>query len=426
MALDDQFHLYANSNDALPKHLQEPLYNALCQLNRQRGIYERERLRLTEAINSRQSMVEALEREIEAFESARKRIIGLEDAVWTQRNNYAATVSAIRRIPPEVVASIIHFAIKGRDGSLHQKERLFFAQIRSVCRLWRATSFSTPSLWRSVGLDIGEICYSNPQPNMKTYLSHHLTSWFLRAGDGEPITLIVYGPLPNTVTEIIDFFGDSKFNIGTLAFFASRGRHPHGLLPYYASAALIHSIRRPLPVKNLTFEFRSPPHSQPPFREITNLAYNFPNLSTLSVVESVPPTRTFPINFAHGNLVVLHLDKVVLAPTEMPLLLSDFPRLQKLHLQRCEAMGVGGMHASFIHQSLRHLVISNTVPEALLSGLTFPVLESVVVNGPPSRLPYETGDAFSQFLQRCGGRIDLLLSDDWPMLHVLNNNFTIQ
>jgi hypothetical protein len=155
MAPDPRLDLYANSNSPLPINLQEPLFQTLEQLRRRWGAYEREKLCLVEAIDSRQAMIEALKMEIDTFDSARKHISKREDDLSAQRQRFTATLSSIRRIPPEALASIIQFAIQGPDGATNRQERVVFSHIRSVCLLWRETSLSTPSLWRLESTGVG-------------------------------------------------------------------------------------------------------------------------------------------------------------------------------------------------------------------------------------------------------------------------------
>ncbi|KAH6906268.1 hypothetical protein BKA70DRAFT_1047983, partial [Coprinopsis sp. MPI-PUGE-AT-0042] len=66
-------------------------------------------------------------------------------------------LAPIRRVPPEIIASIISFVIEPRNLCVGYEERHSFIKVRLVCQLWRTTSFSTPSLWRTVELDMTEL-----------------------------------------------------------------------------------------------------------------------------------------------------------------------------------------------------------------------------------------------------------------------------
>ncbi|KAH6873535.1 hypothetical protein BKA70DRAFT_1241146 [Coprinopsis sp. MPI-PUGE-AT-0042] len=132
MVSDLQLHLYANSNASLPEKLHEPLHRFLSQLDVQWKTHESERTQVVEAIESHRSMIEAMELEIEGLSRVEARLAERQQVLGTRYRRYATTITAIRRMPPEVVATIIHFAVQGPYGSLHRKDRLFFAQLRSV------------------------------------------------------------------------------------------------------------------------------------------------------------------------------------------------------------------------------------------------------------------------------------------------------
>ncbi|KAH6873546.1 hypothetical protein BKA70DRAFT_1047835, partial [Coprinopsis sp. MPI-PUGE-AT-0042] len=67
--------------------------------------------------------------------------------ISTRMARYTAISSPLRRIPPEVIANIITFAISGIGGYADRLGRQNFQSLRAVCRLWRQTAFSTPHLW---------------------------------------------------------------------------------------------------------------------------------------------------------------------------------------------------------------------------------------------------------------------------------------
>ncbi|KAH6908955.1 hypothetical protein BKA70DRAFT_1479735 [Coprinopsis sp. MPI-PUGE-AT-0042] len=395
-----QLQLYANSNEPLPEKLHGTLHSFLNQLEVQWKAQERDRTRVVEAIESRHSMIEALELEIQGFSRFEIRLNEGQQALRTKYRRYATTTTSFRRMPPEVVATIIQFAVQGPYGSLHRKDRLFFAQIRSVCKLWRETSFSTHSLWRAVALDMGQIFTINPRLSMKAYISDHLGSWFRRGG---------------------------------ATFLASRIPHPYKPLPYGVTRCFSKSISRPLPVKILTIEFKGHSHHQPLSSEIIHLTQNFPNVSILSLVESISPLFSIPISFARANLFELHLTKpVVLSYKEMALLLPGVPRLRRLGLDQC----VGRRHAnmgtsSLTHASISTLTFTSTLPEACFEEFAFPSSKYVYIGGKPRSLRYHAneGRVFSQFLQRCGGPIDFYLDPGWPsqvVENILNSNTAIE
>ncbi|KAH6873537.1 hypothetical protein BKA70DRAFT_1352825 [Coprinopsis sp. MPI-PUGE-AT-0042] len=412
MVSDLQLHFYANSNEPLPEKLHGTLHSFLNQLDVQWKTHERDRLQVVEAIESRRSLIEALELEIEGLSRVEIRITEGQKSLRTKQRRYATTVTAYRQLPPEVVARIIQFAIQGPNGALSQKDRLFFAQLRSVCRLWRETSFSTPSLWRAVGLDLGQMYTLNPQMDIKAYISKNFTSWFSRAGKDAPMSILVCGPLSRTTSDIMDFRYEP--------------------LPYSGTRNLHRPISSPPPVKRLTIEFEPHSQSQPPSREVILLTHNFPNLSILSVIESIPPAFPFPLQFVHESLARLHLKKIVLASNEMEFVLAGVPRLQILGLEQCSGKRRANSHSSpWAHTRIQALTVTCTLPEACFEDLAFPSLKHVYVGGNPSSLRDHAnkGRAFGQFLQRCGGPVDFYLTKGWPnqvLDNILNSNTAIE
>ncbi|KAH6873519.1 hypothetical protein BKA70DRAFT_1413277 [Coprinopsis sp. MPI-PUGE-AT-0042] len=420
---DSTLHSYANSNDPLPDHLLEPLARFLDRIDVEWDLYERDRRCGIEAIDSRLSMIEVLEREIEALTRAEMRAFKCQEILRTKERCYASSVTAFRRVPPEVVAIIIGFAIHGSDGLVHQEDRLFFSQIRSVCRLWREVSFSTPSLWRAVGIDLDQL--TNRFDSIQAYIPKILTPWFLRAGEGAPLTLQFYGALSRNASAVINFMSTCGFNITTLAF--STPANKRSMLSYNDFTKVIQSVGRPLPIENLTFEFHRSPRLQPPSRELVNLTKNFPKLANLSLQESTLPQYRFPFKTTHESLARLQLVKLFLSFEEVHAILYGLPRLQILDLQCCEADSVNTPYPSFKHPALETLFISDTIPESMFGGLTCPALRSVEIGGIPSSTFYFSGVGriLGQFFQRCGQIEHFHFHKKWPaevLENIMNSN----
>ncbi|KAH6873516.1 hypothetical protein BKA70DRAFT_1352806 [Coprinopsis sp. MPI-PUGE-AT-0042] len=246
---------------------------------------------------------------------------------------------------------------------------------------------------------------------IKPYISRNVTPWFLRAGEAAPLTLQVYGPVPGTVSGVMDFV--SGFNITTLAFSTPHDVLPTGDLSYSSLQNLGISPPIPVPVEHLTFEFQHNPLFQPSSREVVDLTHNFPNLTHLCLIEFTSPNFNFPVQIIHATLVELHLVSLVLSPTEIYLLLSGLPQLERLLLEDCEGRPAPTSR-SYEHRSLNKLRISDTIPEDCLVDLTCPALKSVTIDGASSSLhDPNAGRLLGQFLQRCAvGHI--YLAGEWP------------
>ncbi|KAH6873512.1 hypothetical protein BKA70DRAFT_1352802 [Coprinopsis sp. MPI-PUGE-AT-0042] len=388
MTSEPQLDFYVNySNDPLPYHLHQPLHAYLDQLDAQQDIYERDKRRLVEGIDSRQAQIDALQWEIDSLVRVKSQLIDGQSVLEAKKRRYASSVTAIRRIPPEIIARIIQFAVGTPDGLMHREERLVFAQLRSVSRLWRETSFSTPRLWRAVGLDIDQIVASDPLVDIKEYVCNNLTPWFHRAGDAAPVTLQVYRGLPATIPHILDFASKTGLNITSLAFSTPENMQSYAIVPYHALKTLSTFAGSPFPVKYLTFEFLHHQFQASP-DDVADLTQNFPDLARLTLIEYVSPPFMFSLKIVHDNLVSLHLTKLVLPSTEMDTILSGLPRLRVLHLDQCQGQITRwGLYSPYNHQSLDTLILTYTFPEDCLGGLTCPALTSIIINGPPPDIP---------------------------------------
>jgi hypothetical protein len=127
MALEIRLHLYADSNATLPDDFKEPLNRFLDRLDAQWTAHERDRQKTIEAVESRRAMIAALAEQIAVFNRLKGRICEAQKALEANQRRYASSVTAFRRIPPEVIARVIELAILGENGVMDKKDELFFA-----------------------------------------------------------------------------------------------------------------------------------------------------------------------------------------------------------------------------------------------------------------------------------------------------------
>ncbi|KAH6914451.1 hypothetical protein BKA70DRAFT_667153 [Coprinopsis sp. MPI-PUGE-AT-0042] len=83
-------------------------------------------------------------------------------------------VSPLRRLPPEVVGEVLKQSVPNPMG---KKQRLHFANLRSVCRRWRQVAFTTSSLWAGISLEI-----EGTGPGHLSKAKERVNRWFKRAG----------------------------------------------------------------------------------------------------------------------------------------------------------------------------------------------------------------------------------------------------
>jgi hypothetical protein len=424
MAFENQLHSYFNNNAPLPEDLKEPLNRFLDRLDGQWTAHEQDRQRTIEAVESRCAMIAALTEEISVFNRLKGRISEAQKALEAKKRRYKSSVTALRRIPPEVIARVIEFAILGENGVMEKTGRLFFARIRSVCRLWRQTSFSTPSLWREVGVDMAHVVADNPGADIKTYLSTVLTSWFNRAGEGASVDLHLVNTSPASVSTVIDFARSTGFRFSTLHFLHPQSRD----LSYDTFKSLATSTSRPVRAADLNFHFRRPQRFQPLSRDIINLTQNFPDLACLSLTEATAPRFPFPLQLVHKTLMQLELTKMALSSFEMRTLLAGLPCLRKLCLDQVRALSPRNLYPQYTHEALEGLLLSNTLPEGCFEGLACPALMWVRIDGVATEILPSSGQVLGRFVQRCENINLLYLEGEWPdsvLRNILKGNTTV-
>ncbi|KAH6908952.1 hypothetical protein BKA70DRAFT_1479732 [Coprinopsis sp. MPI-PUGE-AT-0042] len=293
MVPDPRLKPYINNNELLPDNLHQPLNQYLAQLEGQGEAYAHNWKGIMESIDSRRSMIQALEREIASLE---RRLFASQDALQIQKTRYRSTMGPMRRVPPEVLASIIHFAIAGRCGYVSDKGRAIFLDIRSVCRLWRTTAFSTPSLWRAIERDLTARHWRKPS------IWNCLASWFSHAGEGAPLQVNVAVAVPYHAIDLFEFLSKSGLNI---TFLDISSAHTSGHWEYSSLEFLSESYEKPLLIKHLIIKSQNRPTDPPQsFRSIP-LVDNFPHLQHLQLLQSQlnsPPSDislpTLPLQFS--------------------------------------------------------------------------------------------------------------------------------
>ncbi|KAH6873540.1 hypothetical protein BKA70DRAFT_1577786 [Coprinopsis sp. MPI-PUGE-AT-0042] len=409
MIPDPRLKTYVSNNAPLPENLQNPLNRVLEQLDRKWETYEYDRKRIVESMDARRSMIVALEREIEFLRKVETRLITGQAALQYQKTQYERTMAPIRRVPPEVVATIVRYAIMEQHRCLGHEGRLSFLRLRSVCRLWRTTSFSTPSLWRNVTLappdGMGYVAIT------KAWMQHYLTPWFARAGNGAPLHLEARVTSPAEVWEVLDFVSQSGFNVVHLAVTPSSSAFR---MDYSALEILSHPYGRHLPVKYLVIGLQNYSNwtNIPPPHQTIDIANNFPSLTQLHLEEFGSPMSLLPVIFVHSNLQTFQLQKATFTPERFTSLLSGLPQLLHLCLQDCIAQHSGAGLLPYTHSSIISLKLSGSFPEDLLDHLTLPMLERITAEVYPHSygVTLDAGRVLAGFMERCGGRItfDLL------------------
>ncbi|KAH6908888.1 hypothetical protein BKA70DRAFT_1279062 [Coprinopsis sp. MPI-PUGE-AT-0042] len=143
--IDPRLHLYTNSNDPLPSKLKPVLDTHLDALRNRVSACDALIIEMEARILDRRCEIWDTEGEIEDIWMGLRRQREAKDALNTAIQTLEATASAVRRLPPEIVALIISFTVL--EGWADFREQC----LRNACavsKLWRSTALSTPSFWR--------------------------------------------------------------------------------------------------------------------------------------------------------------------------------------------------------------------------------------------------------------------------------------
>ncbi|KAH6908898.1 hypothetical protein BKA70DRAFT_1279078, partial [Coprinopsis sp. MPI-PUGE-AT-0042] len=387
MTSNREIQLYTLNNEPLPESLKLPLFRVLDHLDQSLKACKRSRMLFEDAIEERRSVIESLESEIRGLEMARNGLVRTGEALRAKKTLHTSTLSPLRRVPSEVIATIIRFAIQAPSMHVGWVERQDFMHIRSVCRLWRRTAFSTPDLWRSVELESSELprWHYGGQAQGTDAIRRCLISWLSRGGEHAPLSLHILGSSPENMRFLFNIIGASGLNVTSMFFgidWAGRSLgHPSNL------SLLKAPLDNPLKLKILLVHFQY--SEDQAFQGNLGLERNFPHLSlfTLSFEhcsDGRKPLR-LPVSIHHSTLSHLEIFGVSFLASEAATLLRGLPQLKELGLTRCDAKledDDGALGASqFTHPSLTTLAFHNTLPEALLSGLICPSITTISIYG---------------------------------------------
>ncbi|KAH6905631.1 hypothetical protein BKA70DRAFT_1503054 [Coprinopsis sp. MPI-PUGE-AT-0042] len=156
-----------------------------------------------------------LRREAESLEHESRRL-------RFQSDIYAPLRNPMRRIPPEILAKIMHSVLGGPGCFVDQWGRVEFLHLRQVAKEWRRTAYSTPSLWRFLSIDLEDFpgLAAGPSVALVT-LTRRLDWWFGHAGRNAEVHLdlgIDRYPWPEKVSWIGSMWGPNarRFQLVTV------------------------------------------------------------------------------------------------------------------------------------------------------------------------------------------------------------------
>ncbi|KAH6873501.1 hypothetical protein BKA70DRAFT_1482665 [Coprinopsis sp. MPI-PUGE-AT-0042] len=326
-----------------------------------------------------------------------------------EKNRYEGILAPVRRIPAEVIANILAFALQTPDGLLGRSERLKFLEYRRVSKRWRTTALSTPSLWRGITVTCEDFAWLLPWDRkgmeIPKYFVRYLAKWFSFAGRGAHVQLGVSAIRGLRINHILEFIRGSGLHLSALSL--EDGDHG-GHFRKYADFEALSSGPHSYPSTNsLTVSLPRRPNRIAVGALSFHLTEYFPGLSTFTIHDNsgIP----IPITFSHQTLQHLRMSFIVSSPLQFSALLQSLPALKTLYLCMCsKALGESEDTLEItphIHHQLQMITFVHWVPVEWFQGLTCPSVVGIRVEGDFDSRKYH---------HDIGERIRKLITDSLP------------
>jgi hypothetical protein len=411
-------HLHTN-NSLLPDHLHPSLNAFIASLDHQDSACKRHRQRIEECIEEKESKIDALWKEIDALNAVQATLVKTEASISAKRAQYKGTLSPLRRTPPEIIATIMDLAIRPVGGYIGPQHRRIFQDLRSVCCLWRETAFSTPYLWRYIDLSPADFPFKQheiPDPHQEEKFTQRLLSWFSRGGLGARLMFDLTFVSVEHAAFAFQVLRRLQLNVTrSVVSLDSTVHHDGGYYGFkFLESAPSSDADRTIPLKILNVQFGLPGghdseriHPQ----ESVDLTHGWPQLSAISIGCNY---GRCPTSITHQTLSALWLRVTYLPPQDVEFILAGLPRLQILSISYTtswipEGGEILASEGAFTHLTLRAVQLTSGVPQAFLSRLTCPSLDTLVADGYEPREPIRAADlvCLQAFIKRSGVVIPL-------------------
>ncbi|KAH6908890.1 hypothetical protein BKA70DRAFT_254516 [Coprinopsis sp. MPI-PUGE-AT-0042] len=317
----------------------------------------------------------------------------------------ASTKSGIRRLPPEIIASIITILLRNVYPTL---ECPTYRSIRAVSKLWRRTAMSTPSLWRTLLVDLDRITTRRNRKEAKLFLNEQLDLWFSRAREGAGITLGLhgcrFGSEYKTIqsSDIMDWIQTSSFNFVALTL--------HDILQSFKELQALFSMSAPSLHSAKKLSIQLPP--MPRTTRTIDINSTLPNLNEFRVSARGPESSPLSIFFIHSTLTSINIQCTPLRPWNVLELLRGLPSLHSVTLWCFPAEGddegsAGEATEPLTHYFLRDILLYDRPAGKWFNGLTCPALEHLQLWADPlvrdvvaEGLDDDSAIAFGELVQR--------------------------
>lgn len=283
--------------------------------------------------------------------------------------------SAARRLPPELVAHIMFFALELDEKPMGEEERQLFMTLRSVSSLWRRTAWSTPALWRSLEVDIGEALDFAKQ----------VPPWLSRGRRNVHLTLkntVGYGTPQSVLDEVLPLVALPTYSLTTLVLGATILRQWkcfQALMKPSAAKASVEALSIWLPESGLG-------PSDPVLAGASiDLAEAFPQMRSLALQGTI---RYPPIT--HPSLTSLAVDNASMEAAEFTRIFKDFPCLEELVIATSRVAWDRPILTSIELPTLKRLALINHNAKEVMRSFTCSSLQWLHLSNIPNAIWFDS------------------------------------
>ncbi|KAH6908924.1 hypothetical protein BKA70DRAFT_1279118 [Coprinopsis sp. MPI-PUGE-AT-0042] len=309
--------------------------------------------------------MEALRHRLHTISHAKDSLVANHTRLTAHKESVQYCTAPIRRVPPEIVAQVIFFATRWEDGTIGEEERQTFMNIRSVCKLWRETSFSTPPLWRDLYIEGSSLACDSQT------ISKRLSSWLRHCKNVDRLDISVNPNSTGSFFQVLLALSKGQFPI--------TGLHLDNCNKFFNIIPLANLPEPMQAVKKLSLTIPSwrDDHKSTtlPFLSLTS---SFPTLEYLALRSD---QRAMFFTFGHSHIQVLEMESVRLPLPSLRLILENLPSLRELWAVRLSFTPPRGDEtistAPFLHHYLEKIAFGGPFPVELLSALTCPAIETL-------------------------------------------------
>jgi F-box-like len=366
MAMSISPHLipYTTTNDPLPSTLR-PIRDVCLEEAKAHVIACDERICQIEA------KIEALGEGIEELHDELQQATGAKHEHQSTIRTLTGTTSVLRRVPPEIIASIISFLVESADSTWWRNsgsQRLHTAS--SVSRLWRHTALSTPSLWRLLVVELASVYHKRTHQQAWDDLTRTFHTWFSRGGEGAGMDLRLDGQdmyfkaRGHVGVNLIVWFNTSDFSFIALEL-TKVFTKPELVSLLKSNSACFRSTRtlsfQPFAITSDTLAPGS-----------VNLDVSLPSLRSLKLA-SCDEISSLALSH-HPTLTKLELVCAVWHSSSILAALRGLPNLEWLAFESC-TVKPRDEGTPFTHHSLRRVTADNIILGKVLALVFCPALE---------------------------------------------------